>query len=293
MAAVGKSRSYTACLSEAHRMLFDNIRLIFGRTWVYAAVASLVAAAQVSLTAAALLHGGSTAAYAGIGAVAVMSLCALTAFAAKVMSLVNGRRMVWNAVRCGRLALCGVCLSVIIGVAYAVAAYAFGMTVRPTIVADLQPLAAALGCATLVITLLALPFVYVALKYLMEPKCKLRQILFRSYAVGLRHWGLMFVALLLAALCTTVCGALVSVPTLIVGVADALSVYGVNYLGDPSGLPSYFGAVRFGVFALSAFVGLYINVFTIFVCYFLYGSIETREHEKREFGVAGNGAALA
>ena len=31
-ASISKSRSYTACLSEAHRMLFDNIRSIFSRT---------------------------------------------------------------------------------------------------------------------------------------------------------------------------------------------------------------------------------------------------------------------
>ena len=35
--AISKSRSYTACLSEAHRMLFDNIKLIFSRSWMYCA----------------------------------------------------------------------------------------------------------------------------------------------------------------------------------------------------------------------------------------------------------------
>ena len=31
---LNKSRSYTACISASHRMLFDNIRAIFRHTWL-------------------------------------------------------------------------------------------------------------------------------------------------------------------------------------------------------------------------------------------------------------------
>ena len=119
------------------------------------------------------------------------------------------------------------------------------------------------------------------MKYVMEPETKLRRIIFKSYATGLRHWGLVFTALFLAALCVALCALLVSIPLFIVIAADSMSVYGVNVLGDPTGLPSYFTTIQVIVFALTFFIWAYINIFTVFVCYFLYGSIETREKEKR------------
>ena len=61
-----------------------------------------------------------------------------------------------------------------------------------------------------------------------------------------------------------------------------MSVYGVNTLGDPIGLPSYFVIIQSVVFVLTFFIWSYINIFTIFVSYFLYGSIKTREKEKMD-----------
>ena len=61
-----------------------------------------------------------------------------------------------------------------------------------------------------------------------------------------------------------------------------MSVYGVNTLGDPIGLPSYFVIIQSVVFVLTFFIWSYINIFTIFVSYFLYGSIKTREIEKMD-----------
>ena len=69
-----------------------------------------------------------------------------------------------------------------------------------------------------------------------------------------------------------ICAVLVSAPMFIVLAANSLSVYGVNFIGDPTGLPSYFTAIQLVVYALTFFIWAYINIFIIFVCYFLYGS---------------------
>jgi hypothetical protein len=101
--------------------------------------------------------------------------------------------------------------------------------------------------------------------------------------VGWRYWGFIFITLLLAALCAAVCMFFVSIPMLIISMANTLSAIGVGYMGDPSGLPSYFSVLQYVVVALSSFICLYVYVFVIFVCYFMYGSIETREKERKEF----------
>ena len=75
-AVINKSRSYTACLSEAHRMLFDNIRVIFNRTWAYSLVLAMVSALYLSLYIHAMLYGG------GIGLAVMLCVATLAAIAA-------------------------------------------------------------------------------------------------------------------------------------------------------------------------------------------------------------------
>ena len=282
-ASISKSRSYTACLSEAHKMLFDNIKLIFSKTWIYSAVLALLTAAYTSLCIHAGLYGDSVAVYVWIGVSCIATLCAEVAYLAKIISLINGRSMKWNVVRCARIMFCYLCFCAFLTLIYTAATYLTIFAKQPVMLAELQPMFLIFGASLLVIALLLLPYVYIFMKYLMEPECKLRRIIFKSYGTGMRYWGLTFIAMLLAVLCTAVCATLVSLPALIVMAANAFSVFGVNFLGDPTGLPSYFGTIQFVVFALSAFICLYINIFTIFVCYFLYGSIETREREKKKF----------
>lgn len=278
---ISKSRSYTACLSEANKMLFDNIRAIFGRTWTYCTALAVVAAVYLSLYSHAMIYGNSTALTASLCVLSTIMLAAEIAYYARIMFLINGRPMKWNIIRTAKLAACYICFIMLISLLFTGITYAVILAKQPVTPLQLQPLLATFGAITLAISLLMLPYVYVAMKYVMEPETKLRRIIFKSYATGLRHWGLVFTALFLAALCVALCALLVSIPLFIVIAADSMSVYGVNVLGDPTGLPSYFTTIQVIVFALTFFIWAYINIFTVFVCYFLYGSIETREKEKR------------
>lgn len=282
-AAIDKSRSYISCLSEAHRMLFDNIRQIFSRTWIYITVLSVLSAVCFSLCIHSMLYGISTTLTIAISVITLATLCAAVTYYARVMYLVNGRKMKWNIIRCSKIAVCyiGVCIFLLL--IYSAITYGIVLSKGTVTLLELMPVFCIFGGVSLVVVLLMLPFAYVTVKYLMEPDRKLKEIIFKSYAVGIRHWGFIFIALFLATLCTAICAALVSIPTLIIMSANALSVFGVNYLGDPTGLPSYFTALQLTVVALSTFISLYINIFAIFVCYFLYGSIETRVKEKKEY----------
>lgn len=263
-------------------MLFDNIRSIFSRTWIYCLVLALASAAYLSLYIHAMLYGNTTWLTVALCAVSLITLCAEIAYYARAMSVVNGQPMKWNIKRCTILAACYIAFCVIIAFVYAAVFYGVTMAKQPATLYDMMPTFYILGGVSIVIYLLFLPFIYVGMKYLVETDSKLEKIIFKSYMTGLRHWGLIFTALFLATLCAIICAVLVSAPMFIVLAANSLSVYGVNFIGDPTGLPSYFTAIQLVVYALTFFIWAYINIFIIFVCYFLYGSITTREKEKNE-----------
>ena len=248
-AALSKSRSYIACLSEANKMLFNNIRTIFARTWIYCAVLAVVSAIYLSLYLHAMLFGYNTALRIGLVAFSLFMICAGMAYFARIMFLVNGRPMKWNIVRSSKLTLCYICFNAIIGLIFTGIAYATIYHEQPTGTIQLVNIFATFVIASLIIMLLMLPYAYVVMQYMIEPECKLRNIIFKSYVTM---------------------------------TANIMSVYGVNTLGDPIGLPSYFVIIQSVVFVLTFFIWSYINIFTIFVSYFLYGSIKTREKEKMD-----------
>lgn len=281
-ASISKSRSYTACLSEAHSMFFDNIRNIFSRTWAYCLVLALVSAVYLSLYIYVMLYGNNTGVTIALCVASLATLAAEIAYYAKVISLVNGRPMKWNIARCTNIAACYIAFCVVLVSVYAFVAYGVVMAKQPVSLVEMQPLFYIFGGVSIIVMFLLLPFIYVAMKYLMEPESRLGKIIFKSYKTGLRHWGLIFTALFIATLCASVCAVLVSIPMFIVLAANSFSVYGVNFIGDPTGLPSYFTAIQLVVFTLTFFIWEYVNIFILFVCYFLYGSISTKEKEKKE-----------
>lgn len=281
-ASISKSRSYTACLSEAHSMFFDNVRTIFSRTWMYCLALALVSAVYLSLYIHVMLYGNKTGVTIALCVASLVTLAAEIAYYAKVISLVNGRPMKWNTARCANIVACYIAFCVVLVSVYAFVTYGVVMAKQPVSLVEMQPLFYIFGGVSIIVMFLLLPFIYVAMKYLMEPESRLGKIIFKSYKTGLRHWGLIFTALFIATLCASVCAVLVSIPMFIVLAANSFSVYGVNFIGDPTGLPSYFTAIQLVVFTLTFFIWEYVNIFILFVCYFLYGSISTKEKEKKE-----------
>ncbi len=122
-AAINKSRSYISCLSEAHRMLFDNIRQIFSKTWIFVLVLSILSATYFSIHIHAMLYGTNTALTTGICITAVATLCAQVVYLARVMFLINGRPMIWNIKRCTNITACYIGFCFILTLIYAAITY--------------------------------------------------------------------------------------------------------------------------------------------------------------------------
>lgn len=282
--SLNKSRSYTACISASHRMLFDNIRTIFKHTWLYALLLALSMSMMSMFYIKALIGGGySSSSFICLVVSLLLVVCFQVGYTSRVLMLLNCQTMMWNVKRYLRLILLYLCVSFAISAIQWILMYLVigGTTSVPS---DKMPVTMLLiACSSLFFACVLLPYVYVFMKYMIEPESKLSKLLFKVYKTGLRYWGFIFITLLLAFLCVAVCMFFVSIPMLVITMANTLSVMGVSYLGDSSGLPSYFDFLQYMIVAVSSFICLYINIFIIFVFYFMYGSIETREKERKDF----------
>lgn len=282
--SLNKSRSYTACISASHRMLFDNIRTIFKHTWLYALLLALSMSMMSMFYIKALIGGGySSSSFICLVVSLLLVVCFQVGYTSRVLMLLNCQTMIWNVKRYLRLILLYLCVSFAVSAIQWILMYLVigGTTSVPS---DKMPVTMLLiACSSLFFACVLLPYVYVFMKYMMEPESKLSKLLFKVYKTGLRYWGFIFITLLLAFLCVAVCMFFVSIPMLVITMANTLSVMGVSYLGDFSGLPSYFDFLQYMIVAVSSFICLYINIFIIFVFYFMYGSIETREKERKDF----------
>ncbi|MDO4159723.1 MAG: hypothetical protein Q4D41_04635 [Prevotellaceae bacterium] len=276
-----KNRSYTACVSESFRIMSGNIKTIFFHTWLYALILSLAIAFYASFITQLTFKGYDMALSIGVLVSVIVMICAEVLYYARTMTLLNHQTFKKNNIRCAKIMCLYIGFSILIGIIYSILAFIL-LGDKPTISLD-DPMLLVFPAISLVIMLVTLPYIYVFMKYLSEPETKLRKLVLRAYKIGFRHWGFIFAALFLAGLCAAVCGTIVSIPLLIVLSANTISVIGVRYLADPIGLPSYFPVLQFFVYFLTSFVYMYINIFILFTCNLIYGSIEAKEKERKEF----------
>lgn len=279
-----KSRSYTACLTETFNTCAHNMKTIFTHTWGFALAFALTASLCVSAAARIQTNGADGAAVACFISFTVLLIAASAALYGRATTLVNGRKTGWSIKRAARITIVALCFYIVVSILVSAAA-AVIVSTQDSAQKPTAALAVSLGANVLmlIVGLLALPYVYVFAKYMIESDAKLRRLLFASYKTGLRYWGFIFTTEFLAWLCTTVCAIVIALPAVIIMSAKAMSISGVNAFGDPVGLPAGFEEMQFGWFALASFIWAYISIFSMFVCYFIYGSIETRIKEKAEY----------
>lgn len=136
-------------------------------------------------------------------------------------------------------------------------------------------------CLIGIILLVALlPVVYCLTKYLLTPKSGFLKLFGPAYATGMHHLGGLFIVALVVTITTALLSLVVQLPANILYVANLQSQLGALQ-GDPLGMPEYMGKLNFVVFALMGFIQAYIHLSTIFPLYYLFGSFEKQEEERK------------
>ena len=139
----------------------------------------------------------------------------------------------------------------------------------------------AIGVLTVILVAALLPLIYAMTKYVLTPKTHFLQMAGPAYVVGMRHVGSIFLVTLVVLIITALLTLVVQLPANILYIANLQSQIGALQ-GDPLGVPDYMGRLNFVVFALMGFLQGYIHLSTLFPYYFLYGSIEKQEEERRQ-----------
>ena len=147
------------------------------------------------------------------------------------------------------------------------------------VISHLLTTMAAFVIATVFIAMLSLPLYHVLMKYLMEAPCGYWKTLGRSYASGLRHWGLMFLVFFVSMLLIQLVGFVVLLPSHILSFANQQAHQGLLF-GDPLGMPSYITTLTFITVTLCCFIQFYVSQVLLVHNYYIYGSIEAREQER-------------
>lgn len=279
-----KSRSYTSCITEAFNIFAHNLKTIFLHTWLCALVLAVFQSLGISAAMSFISSPSSPVGALLLAVSALLSVCASVFLYGRAVGLVNGQRTSANVKRVARLAVVYLVFWLVVGVVIGMASIVVLSPNEAAKAPQAHSLITVLSdVVCVIIGLLVLPYIYVFTKYLMEQNAKLRQLLLKSYKKGLRHWGFIFTTMFLTYLCMTVCVVILALPAVIIISARITSISGMTVLGDPSGLPAYFDFLQFGLFMFAAFIWSYISIFCLFVCILVYGSIETREKEKKMF----------
>ncbi len=274
-----KNRSVGSCLSDAFDLFRTNLKTLFRRLWMAALMLSLILAAI-------MMSGLQHPAAGGFSPVNIICLLLLYVFAiggfvwfySIIISLLNGKSIKVNMPRVTRLTLLLLGLFILIGILCAIAISANYMAAR-----DLSQIHSASArmfvgvfAFGLVFFIAALPLYYSVMKYYIETDSKVRSVFKKPYVTGFRHWGYIFLTVLLTEIINFVISMVVCLPLYVILLCFVANSNGMAF-GDPSGLSWGFGILAFVTAVVCTFADLFVRPWIVFTFYYAYGSIDEKE----------------
>ena len=276
-----KVRSSRGCISAGYRLYTGHFKHIFRYSWVAALVYALfcsVGGAMMIMTPRLMPI---------TAAILIIVECL---FASYGFSVLKQHQTFGNILRPAkwfsidthifvRTIKCWLCLFIIyliasiliVGLAYA--AFRF---------LSLYTAIGATVLSSLVILCLLLPLAYITMRYILNDGIGFWKQFRIGYGVGMRRWGFIFIVVLVAVIVEMLLLMLLSLPAIILSMANTQSVIGVA-MGDPYALPSYMPALAAGTFLIIGFLQAYVMLSVLFPIYYMYGSIDAQEQEKQDF----------
>ena len=135
---------------------------------------------------------------------------------------------------------------------------------------------ALVGIWTVLFFVILPPLILWMVKYIMSAKGKTKE---KQHL--LRYWGSSIAVSLVTAIVTYMLTLLTELPAFVLFSANIVSQAGALQ-GDPTGMPDYMSWLNIVVFSLAGFIQAYIYLSSLFPFYYLYGSTEAQEKERKE-----------
>ena len=280
-----KNRSFSSCLHTAYEWFCDNFKTILRVTWLPVLLYSLFGGLLILCTLRdpriQALADKSPSLFLTIFILADIGVLVCSLWAgARFLSLVNGMTCKKNIVRQLVLILCDIVIAcivggIIIGVVWLLIRH---YDVSPIVFLADNWLVCLIGF--IVLLLLSLPLAYASARYLIKPEATYLPDLSKTYSIGLRHLGFIFITLFITSIITGIIGLVVFMPQTILTMAQTISAIGVQF-GDPSGMPNYFIPLHGATTTITIALLFYLTAYTLLVIIFMYGSIEKEQEERR------------
>ena len=310
-----KARSYRSVLADGYRLYNENFRKLFKASWILAIVYALCCGAFGTLTAIKVpeltlalmrqlttMHGfflDTVKAYAltlfGIIGLLILAIAAMSMASATILNKLKEHKdtgkistppywLTTSPAMMGR-SLKGVFLTILvlmIPVLLYIGMMAIAESVSPqAIMGHLTTFIVAFCILCIILVILIHPLMYVLMKYVMEAPCRYWKTLSANFGCGMRHWGSLFLVFFLSSLLVQLIGLVIMLPSYILNYANQQAHQGL-LIGDPLGMPSYMTTLTFATFALCNFIEFYVCQVTLVHNYYIYGSIETKEQERKQ-----------
>ena len=297
-------RSNGAAIADGYRLYTGKFRRLFRRSWImaifYAVAASLLTYACINylpVIAIGRLTGMGDATVDAHGALPVLLALAAVFFllttvgiAAHSFASMNEHRQTdtitppahWYGMIDWRIAvraLAAMLLVLLPTVIAGIAAVGMGKLASGYLSQTaILIVYALLGLLALTATV---PLNLTVMKYVLTPGSQLLTTLKETYGTGIRHWGGLFVVLLVSAIvCLLLCFA-TELPAVVLCMANLNSQLGLLQ-GDAAGMPEYMGWLTIIVFAVAGFIQAYVQLAALFPLYYLYGSVVMQENERQQ-----------
>lgn len=303
---VKKSRSAAAAIKAGFRLYAEKFKAVFNHTWVAALVYAIVAGVgntffvmeypkmmvQLMLlqrNPAAGLPEGMLANLLGIVVMVLLTVAAsilITSFGFKLLRehlstatiklprllyFQLDRHLLWRTVKAYLgLGLVVAILTIIISVVSG-AAVVWASTVG-------------LGVAFFMVLLgilLSFPLYYVFMQYMLMDEKKFWITLRQSYTTGIRYYGYVFTIALTDIVVNAAAYFVTALPSFILMTANMQAQIGA-LSGDTVAMPSFMTALTLIVFVIAQFLAAYILLAIFFPLYYMWGSIETMEEDKKD-----------
>ena len=282
-----KNRGYRGCISSAYNLYCANFMSILKNTWIPALIGALAASSLSfftvpSMSSPSFLHEALS--FLGLcavaGVVCFLSNCAMTGKVLSMLVEAGFKKCVAKTVKAG---LACTLIALVSGILLWGAVVGTSVFMQSHKYSYDTTTIAAMAVAGLLVTIffaVLLPMAYSIMKYLADGNSKIKDIFGRNYLDGWKRWGFLFVLSVISGIIICVATFIIMAPSWTLAIAKQANDSGMA-LGDPSGLPGYFGFLSFVVGTGTGFCMYYAGVWMFLVLYYSYGSILTKIKENK------------
>lgn len=285
-----KSRSYVACIKAGYNLFTDNFKIIFRSTWVFATLIAIIESVVgifnnpsiITICVGFIIELLLFFVFSGIIFNQLDNHRKTDAYSA--LNIRNSRKHVLHfSLRTIKMMVWCFIFYIPIMVVVFIAYKFWGIQIMNELYGHVMPwhiiIMTIIG---IILFIIYMPMVFVTMKYMMEDGKHFFKTFLHGYVKGFKHLGNVFTTILLAGILTAIAAMVINAPQVIIQTAKSISEQGVTE-GDPAGMPAYFPLLTFIVKLITVFVSQYVELVIVYPIYYMYGSIETQEKEKKQF----------